>query len=109
MVSCAPISRRRNYTSRSVPSARALLQQEAHPVARMLLTLGLLGTQGRRLGRGGRHRVTKAARAADPRKCTGKTISLLERLSKLTGVEGKQHQRQPEASRCSVILNAKTP
>lgn len=39
-------------------------KQAAQTMTRMLLTLGLLRAQGRGLGRGGRHRRTKAARAA---------------------------------------------
>lgn len=88
----APISRRCNHTPRSVPSARTLLQQEAHPLARMLLTLGLFGAQGRGLGQGGRHRVTKAARAAEPKKCSGEMSCLSKWFSKPMGEEGKQHQ-----------------
>lgn len=81
-------------------SPRTLLQQGARRAARTLLTLGLFGAQGRGRGRGGRHRVPSAARAAEPEPL-GEGSCCREELSRLTGVEGKRHPPRPEAEAAS--------
>lgn len=93
MVPRAPTSQR----MQSHLSPSALLEKGAHPANGRLLTLGLLGAQGRGLSRGGRH-GTKDARAATT--SWQETNQLLARPSRRRGeANGKLHQTEPETSR----------
>ena len=78
-------------------SPSALLEKRAHPANGRLLTLGLLGAQGRGLSRGGRH-GTKDARAVAT--SWQETNRFLARPSRRRGeANGKLHQTEPETSR----------